>query len=193
MTVKISAADLALLNAGKPVQMSATVSPPPNTLAVVFAQNGATPNWPQNYSYNAKTTYGDTTVAGNGNAACIGVSLTGQWGAFQPSNNNDVVTDCSKQDNVTVSIYPTQAGQKCSVFFLMGGDTPIGPNVQLPNALYGPAEMVENEWNVYTFPKNLVMTTAAGVDESAVIYKGDVQDQTGKAANLFYVDNWGMV
>jgi len=174
--------------------------PPGETLTVVFAQNGATPLLPQDYSYNCVDSHADISDGGNGNPACIKVTLTGMWGGFQPSNDNGQSTDFSKCTNIVIDLKPTQPGQQWSLQFLKAGDTPIkdptgaGVRAVLPGA-FGPAPVV-GQWGRYTIPKNLLMTdysTGVAVDVSGAIYKGAVQDQTGKTINTWYVDNWGGV
>ena len=185
-----------------PVSTGTPPPPPPpgETLKVVFAQNGATPLLPEDYSYSCTDARADISDGGNGNSACIKIALTGMWGGFQPSNDNTHSTDFSQCTSIVIDLKPTQPNQQWSLQFLKAGDTPIvGPTGQpvravLPGA-YGPAPVV-GQWGRYTIPKALLMTdysAGTAVDVSKTMYKGAVQDQSGKTINVWYVDNWGGV
>lgn len=155
------------------------------TLLVVCAQNGATnPTWDQDYSWQATDARADKTDGGYGNPACIKVTVTGAFGGFQPSNDNDngKVTDFSKCTQITAAISAAK-GTPFAIYFLMGGDTAINaPGYNFTKAVDG--------WEVVTFPKALAMTDATKGDVSASIYKGAIQLKTG-GTGTFLVDNWG--
>jgi hypothetical protein len=199
----LTAAQVAALVAGTPVTINVGVAltppaatttpppPPPPPSKIVIAQNGATPIWPQNYSWNCVTTYNDTTDGGNGNAACIKVAINGQWGGFLPSNNNNVVTDFSACSYIYVDLKPTVANQTWAVYFEKGGDTPIAGAGALIDGTgtYGPAPVV-GKWATYKIPVSVLFIDSVLGNVSKEIYKGAVQDKTGLGTNLFYVDNW---
>lgn len=198
-TLTLTQADVLSLAAGGSIAIQGpapvvVVPPPPppppsNALKVVIAQNGKTPLWTQNYSYSANDT-DDLVDVGDGNPDCLKVVVTGQWGAVQPSNLNNVTTDFSTCTEVVVSLKPTVPNQKWSMFFLKIGDLPItGAGVQLPGA-FGPVPVV-GKYAQYVVPIALLTKGSDGVDHVSQIYKGDIQDQTGLAANTWYVDNWG--
>jgi hypothetical protein len=64
------------------------------------------------------------------------------------------------------------------------GDKPVGKGVD--PFKYGPAPVV-GQWNVYTIP-----LADIGVANTK-IYKFCIQDQTGLASNVFYVDDVAFV
>lgn len=185
------AAAAALIKAGYTVLPPANV--PPVTpvgsapvLSVVFAQNGATPILPQDYTFAANDARADIADGGDGNAACIKVTVSAPWGGFQPSNNNGQVTDFSKCSNILVSLFAPK-GTPFSMYYMMGSDTVI-------NIAGSPQRLVKTKdgWERFVVPKAPMMTDVKLGDVSAVIYKGCVQLQTG-ATGVFLVDNWGGV
>lgn len=169
------------------------VVPPTSTapvLKVVMAQNGQTPLLPQDYSYAASDAHGDTLDGGDGNAACIKVTVTAPWGGFQPSNDN--LHDCNFTGcgAVVVSIKSTAVGIPYSMQFLQHGDLPIpGSGVAFKSTKAG-------AWERFSFDPALLFTDRSNignpVDVRAKVYKGAVQFKTG-GTGVFYIDNWGGV
>lgn len=165
--------------------------PPPGVaLKVVMAQNGQTPLLPKDYSYAATDAHGDTLDGGDGNPACIKVTVTGAWGGFQPSNDNLHDLDFTGCAAVVVSIKSTAVGVPYSMQFLQHGDLPIpGSGVAFKSTKAG-------VWERFSFDPALLFTDRSNignpVDVRAKIYKGAVQFKTG-GTGVFYVDNWGGV
>ncbi len=170
------------------------VSPPVTAplLLTVMAQNGQTPNLPMDYSYTATDAHGDTVDGGDGNPACIKVTVTGPWGGFQPSEPNGGSLSFAACSRIVVSIKSTAAGIPYSMQFLMAGDKPIvGPGGAGTGVAFTSTKA--NVWERFSFLKGPLMTdysTGVAVDVSGQIYKGAVQYKTG-AAGSFMVDNWG--
>jgi hypothetical protein len=188
--ITLNAADTATLQGGGTVTLAITGtaasgggggSGVPNLLTVM-AQNGSTPNLPQDYSYNATDTH-MVAGAGNGNAYGIQVKTTGPWGGFQPSCDNGQSISFASSNTITVDI-SAAAGQQFSMQFLMAGDKPINAQGVLFTKL-------KNGYERFTCPKALVMTDAVLGDVSGAIYKGAVQSKDGAAGLVFNIDNWG--
>lgn len=169
-------------------------SPPPTAplLTAVIAQNGQTPNWPQDYSYVATDAHGDTVDGGDGNPACIKVTVTGPWGGFQPAEPNGGTLSFAACSRIVVSIKSPAAGIPYSMQFLMAGDKPIvGPGGAGTGQAFTSTKA--NVWERFSFLKGPMMTdysTGVAVDVSGQIFKGAVQYKTG-AAGSFMIDNWG--
>lgn len=157
-------------------------------LKVVMAQNGQTPLLPQDYSYAATDAHGDTLDGGDGNPACIKVTVTAPWGGFQPSNDNLHDLNFTGCTAVIVSIKSTAIGVPYSMQFLQHGDLPIpGSGVSFKSTKAGVYER-------FSFDPVLLFTDHSNplntVDVRAKIYKGAVQLKTG-TPGVFYIDNWG--
>lgn len=170
------------------------VVPPPvvtgtaPVLKMVMAQNGVTPNLPQDYSYVATDLHNDAVDGGDGNPMCIKVTVTAPWGGFQPSSNNGASLDFSKCSQLVVSIKSPAAGIPYSMQFLKAGDQPI------PGSGVAFTSTKANVWERFSFNKALLMTDhsnpTATVDVSNAIYKGAVQMKSGQPGG-FLIDNWG--
>lgn len=115
-------------------------------------------------------------------ASDVSVPLAnGTWGAWQPyaTNNSFVTNGCT---SLTLAFKPTVSGQTWSCQFECAGDVPVGKPANVTD--YGPAP-VPGRWATYTVPlANL------GVANSN-IYKFAIQDQTGLADNVWYVEDVG--
>lgn len=153
-------------------------------LKVVMAQNGATPNLPQDYSYGATAV--KNFPGGNGNPFCIEVTTTKSWGGYQPSCDNGVSLDFSQCTIITCDVSAPK-GTPFSIQFLRGGDLPIegvGGN-HFTKTFDG--------WETIRYPKAQLMTDTALGDVSAAIFKGAVQCHEAATGIVFKVDNWGGV
>lgn len=187
------AIDMAALAAAVAVILAPpVVVTPPSTapiLKIVWAQNGVTPLLPQDYSYVETDLHKDSVDGGDGNPMCIKCTVTGPWGAFQPSHNNGDVTDWTGVKAVVVSVKSPAVGVPYSMFFLKGGDKPIvGSGVTFTSTK-------ANEWERWSFDPSLLFldhSTNPPNDCTKIVYKGDIQLKTG-AAGTFLVDNWGGV
>jgi len=158
-------------------------------LKVVFAQNGQTPLLPTEYDYSATDAHADTVDGGDGNPACIKVTVTGPWGGFQPSNLNNAVTDFSACSTLVVSVKSPAAGLPYSMQFLMGGDLPI-TDAAGNQTSFNFTSTKANVWERFSCAKALLMTDAKAGDVSAKIYKGAIQSHSG-TTGTFLLDNWG--
>jgi hypothetical protein len=161
-------------------------------LTTVLAQNGATPNLPMDYSYVATDAHGDVTDGGDGNSACIKVTVTGPWGGFQPSSNNGASLSFATCSRIVVSIKSPAAGIPYSMQFLKNGDLPIvGPGGAGTGVAFTSTKA--NTWERFSFLKGPLMTdysSGVAVDVSATIFKGAVQLKSGTTGS-FMIDNWG--
>jgi hypothetical protein len=152
---------------------------PPAGAGVVYG--GGKFNWAGDWSFSCTVNYADT--AGNSPAGKdIAVSLTGQWGGFLPYAVGEKF-DTSPFKTLTVAMKATKAGQKAQIYFEQVGDTPEG--VALDMAQYG--TFVPGEWVVFNIPLVDFKLT------NPLILKFAIQDQTGWAQNVFYVDNLAFV
>ena len=82
------------------------------------------------------------------------------------------------------ALKPTLARQSIQVYFEKPGDVPTGVTVDAFK--YGPAP-VPGQWATYKIP--LADLGVAG----AHIFKFAIQDETGLANNVFYLDNIGFL
>jgi len=139
--------------------------------------------WPGDYSFNAKPHYSDKEGAAAGGRSDIKISLTGPWGGFQPFAR-DWNFDLGGYAYLTFDLKPTLARQSIQVYFEKPGDVPTGVTVDAFK--YGPAP-VPGQWATYKIP--LADLGVAG----AHIFKFAIQDETGLANNVFYLDNIGFL
>jgi len=182
-------------------------SPPATSSSVAWGYFNGTFNWGGDYSWNVSLNYQDTSgepLSGNHD---LKVSLTGQWGGWQPYMCTELaepLSACVAQYDyplagytyLTVSLKPTVANQQWSAQFVAVGDKGIPCNYANPaNAgagvnvtAYGPAP-VAGQWGTYKIP---LSAFCVGAGTSNVnVYKFHIQDQTGLSSNTWYVDNVG--
>jgi hypothetical protein len=139
--------------------------------------------WPGDYSYAAVPDYRDRSGGAPGGFRDIKVTLTGKWGGWQPFSPHWSFNS-RPYSELTFALKPTVAGQRWSCQFVKIHDVPVGISVDV--ARYGPAP-VAGRWATYTIP-----LAALGV-VGQPIYKFAIQDQTGRARNVWYIDNVGFI
>jgi hypothetical protein len=175
---------------------------------VAWGYYDGTFNWGGDYSWNVSLNYEDTSGEPLSGAHDLKVSLTGQWGGWQPFMCSGVATplpaclalyDYPLGDftYLTFALKPTIANQQWSAQFIAVGDKGIPCNYANPYPIsgagvdvlaYGPAPVV-GQWATYKVP---LSAFCVGPGTSNVnIYKFHIQDQTGLASNTWYVDNVG--
>jgi hypothetical protein len=183
----------------------AVVSPP---VGVAWGYYDGTFNWGGDYSWNVALNYEDTSGEPLSGAHDLKVSLTGQWGGWQPFMCSGVATplpacvalyDYPLGDfsYLTFALKPTVANQQWSAQFIAVGDKGIPCNYANPYPIsgagvdvlaYGPAPVV-GQWATYKIP---LSAFCVGPGTSNVnVYKFHIQDQTGLASNTWFVDNVG--
>jgi len=183
----------------------AVVSPP---AGVAWGYYNGTFNWGGDYSWNVALNYEDTSGEPLSGGHDLKVSLTGQWGGWQPFMCTGVATplpacvalyDYPLGDftYLTFALKPTVANQQWSAQFIAVGDKGIPCNYANPYPIsgagvdvlaYGPAPVV-GQWATYKIP---LSAFCVGPGTSNVnVYKFHIQDQTGLASNSWYVDNVG--
>lgn len=135
--------------------------------------------WPGDYSFVAVPDYKDVSGGPQHGKYDIKVTVTSPWGGWQPYAANWKF-DTSPYNFLRFSLKPTVANQSAQVYFMRVGDKPVGTGVN--PFKYGPAPVV-GQWNVYTIP-----LADIGVAHTQ-IYKFAIQDKTGLATNVFYVDD----
>jgi hypothetical protein len=184
-----------------------TSPPATSSSSVAWGYFNGTFNWGGDYSWNVSLNYQDTSGEPLSGAHDLKVSLTGQWGGWQPymcSELGEPLTACVAQYDyplagftyLTVSLKPTVANQQWSAQFVAVGDTGIPCNYANPaNAgagvnitAYGPAP-VAGQWGTYKIPLS-AFCVGSGTS-NANVYKFHIQDQTGLSSNTWYVDNVG--
>jgi hypothetical protein len=139
--------------------------------------------WPGDYSFVAVPDYRDKSGAPLNGKYDVKVTVTSPWGGWQPFATNWVF-DTTPYNYLRFALKPTVANQTAQVYFMLVGDKPVGKGVD--PFKYGPAP-VAGKWNVYTIP-----LADIGVAKTK-IYKFCIQDQTGLASNVFYVDDVAFV
>jgi hypothetical protein len=139
--------------------------------------------WPGDYSFVAVPDYRDTSGVPLSGKYDVKVTVTSPWGGWQPFATNWVF-DTTPYNYLRFALKPTVANQTAQVYFMLVGDKPVGNGVD--PFKYGPAP-VAGQWNVYTIP-----LADIGVAKMK-IYKFAIQDKTGLASNVFYVDDVAFV
>jgi hypothetical protein len=139
--------------------------------------------WPGDYSFVAVPDYRDTTGVPLSGKYDVKVTVTSPWGGWQPFATNWVF-DTTPYKYLRFALKPTVANQTAQVYFMLVGDKPVGQGVD--PFKYGPAP-VAGQWNVYTIP-----LADIGVAKTK-IYKFAIQDKTGLASNVFYIDDVAFV
>jgi hypothetical protein len=161
-------------------------------------QNGVF-NWGGDYSFGATINYHSTSGSPQAGAADTAVMVTSPWGAWQPYAGGTVPMwnfDATGYNYLTVDLKPTLANQSWKIYFMQVGDVVIqdaGGNVESVNvADYGPTPVL-GRWATYRIPLSAVLTQHKGGQPTQVtsVYKFAIQDQTGLASNVWYVDNAG--
>ena len=163
---------------------SGTNTPPPSVFWVYY--NGVY-NWGGDYSYEATPNYQDTSGDPLEGPYDIAVTINSPWGGFLPYaggtvplwNFNDV-----GYTYLTFAFKPTIANQKAQVYFVKVGDIPVGIDINIFSGEYGPAPQ-PGVWATYKIP-----LSELGVLNTSV-YKFAIQDMTGTAGHVFYLDNIG--
>jgi hypothetical protein len=203
MTISISAADLALLNAGKPVTLqgpAVVVTPPtppvtsnaiksPVYMSGKFSWQGDWNSVPFNYAQAGAGVSGSGPVIG-----MPGTQAFEYWLPYPKTNSagpasNGVNFNLSGFTHFTIAIKPSVAGALAQMqFFQAQGatdDIPFGTMLNISQAKYGPATMAAGQWNVYTIP-------LADYSVSGWIYKFIVQQQ-GVTPQAWEIDQVGFL
>ncbi len=173
---------IAASGAAAPEALALEAGLPPGAAVFSVFSHGKM-SWPGDYSFSAKADYADKSGSPLSGPYDVKVTLTGPWGGWLPFAT-DWKFDTSSYDSLRFAFKPTVPDQKLQVFFMLVGDKPVG--VVVDPFKYGPAP-VPGQWALYTIP-----LADIGVAKTT-IYKFAIQDQTGRAANTFYVDNVGFV
>jgi len=139
--------------------------------------------WPGDYSYGLVPDYRDASGQPLSGKRDIRATLQGPWGGWQPYAANWSF-DSRPYTRMTFALKPTVANQKWEIYFMKVGDIPVG--ISLDVTKYGPPP-VAGQWGVYTIP--LADLGVLGTS----IYKFAIQDKTGLAANVWFVDDVGFL
>src|SRR5579863_5042534 len=145
-----------------PTAASQTPTDPTASSAVAWGYYDGTFNWGGDYSWNVSLNYEDTSGEPLSGPYDVKVSLTGQWGGWQPYMCTELATPlpaCIAQYDyplsgftyLTFALKPTIAKQQWSAQFIAVGDTGIPCNYANPYPIsgagvdvlaYGPAPAV---------------------------------------------------
>lgn len=165
MTINISAADLATLNAGGSVPLqgpTAVVTPPPISTAIAVYEKGKF-SWAGDWS-NGTFVYNSTASLGiDGVSPCIQGPAGSPWGYWLPyppvtagaPAANGIGCNLAGTTHVTLAVKAAKAFTMTMGFYSATSttnDVPFGKSVTVTLAKYGPATMVPNAWNVYIIP-----------------------------------------
>lgn len=169
------------------------------TQKMIVYQNGQM-NWLGDYSFGVSVNYNDTTGVPQGGTADIACTITTPYGGFLPVSGN-LYTQWNMWvgacNYLQMDIKPTQNGQRLQLYCVRVGDVNIynssGQSYNSDFANYGPP-LTNGVWGTYRFPLPNILTDygPSGTFGPAVqyaVYKFAVQDQTGNAGVVFYVDN----
>lgn len=174
-----------------PVPAAPVVPPvtPPAAGAFWIYQNGVM-NWGGDYSFALVATYKDTSGAPATGTYDLKAVLTSAWGGYLPYAGNTVPQwnmDVSKYTKLTFDAKSTVAGQKWNVYFVKVGDVslPTSCSAAVPQAKVG-------DWETHVITLSSVCV-GAGLAGGTSIYKFAVQDQTGLAANTWFLNNIGFL
>ncbi len=174
---------LTCTGAGGTTPASVQVSVGPTSTSTSWVYYNGLFDWPGDYSFDASPDYRDTSGHPLSGPYDIKVTITSQWGGWLPfAQNWDF--NSKPYTKLTFALKPTVANQQWHVYFVKVGDIPVGVSVE--PSQYGPAP-VAGQWATYTIP--LADLGVLG----APIYKFSIQDETGLATNVWYVDNVGFV
>jgi len=139
--------------------------------------------WGGDWSFNAKIWYADKEGLPLTGRYDIKVTLTGAWGGFQPFARS-LNFNLSPYAYLTFALKPTVANQTLKLTFARRADLPAGSAID--PLKYGPAPMV-GQWSTYKIP--LADAGVAGLR----VMKFAIQDQTGLANNVFYLNDIGFL
>jgi hypothetical protein len=176
-----------------PVTTPPVTTPPPASGIVYGYHNGKI--WAGDYSYAlASLDYADKVGNPGGLDIAVTSNAFGAWQPFMCSGAGVPLAGCKALwvystagfTKLTFKLKPTQANQIWQVQFVGVGDValPFSCTVQV-TPKYGPAAQV-GTWATYTIPL-ADLCVGGGKD----VYKFAIQDQTGRANNLWYVNDVG--
>ncbi len=140
-------------------------------------------NWAGDYSWEARIDYRDQHGMPPGHRYDIAVTITGRWGGFQPFAPGKRF-DVSRYKYLVYSLKPTMDNQVFATGFAALNDVPDGKPVTVSGPPYGPIP-VAGRWATYRIPLGEFALS------NPIIQKFAIADGSGRANNLFYVDDVG--
>jgi hypothetical protein len=144
--------------------------------------------WPGDYSYQATIDYKDKKGKPDGETYDIAITLTGQWGAWQPYATG-MNYDRTGRKNLIFKLKPTK-GLSFSCQFLKVGDKPMrvsasdGSQLSVDISKYG-SKLVPGEWGSYSIPLDDLVKDQGTVLQN--FYKFAIQNQSGLADDVYYI------
>lgn len=185
-----TAADLAAISAAATTALAPPPPPPPPAQAVSWVFHAGKLVWAGDWSYTCTINYDDTANPAPDGSPSLRVTLTGEWGGWQPYINAGCQTTVGECFDTTpyrflqFMLKPTLANQKLKMAILGSGDTADGSN------LYdlGPYNVAGDNpplgvWTQYKVPLSVFALT------NLIILKFSIGDETGLAANAWNLCN----
>jgi hypothetical protein len=147
-------------------------------------------SWGGDYSFQATANYKDNSGAPATGTYDLKMTLLGAWGGFLPYAGGTVPQwnmDVSPYTKLTFDAKSTKAGQKWNVYFIKVGDValPAGCSAAVPQAKVG-------DWETHVIVLSSVCI-GKGLAGGTSIYKFSIQDQTGLAGNIWFLNNVGFL
>lgn len=159
------------------------VVPPIAGAGAAWGYANSTYFWAGDFSNKASINYADT--AGLPGAKDIAVTLKGAWGEWLPYMSKTFSYPTVGYTKLTFQLKPTQPNQQWTVYFVGVGDVALPVGCGKDVLKYGPAP-IAGVWATYTIPL-VDLCIAPGAN----VYKFGLQDKTGLASNVWYVNNAG--
>jgi hypothetical protein len=150
-------------------------------------------NWPGDYNSNATSEYNHVGDAQSPHTSCLKLTVTAPWGEWLPYSSAhgpylDVSTACAGKPATRLQfrLKATQANQVVSLYCIGAGDVPPPPGVPGYVSLAG-------VFPVGVWVTQTVLLAQCGVGPGLfsgdLLYKFGVQDKTGRASNILYIDD----
>lgn len=196
-----------------PVTAAPVVVTPPPAAATLWVYHNGVFSWPGDWSYGPTTAtnpvinYKDTAGSPADGPYDISFTTLGQWSGWQPyapndgppvSPGNTYLTpsfNTTPYSKLTVSLKPTQSGQKWSVYAEVyttangstTGDVSPGSGLSDISPYCSPAVAV-GVWSTCVIPLSAFSAT-----NLTNLYKIGLQDQSGLTKNVFYINDVGFI
>lgn len=177
VTVTIPAQTITIPAATPPI----IVNPPPSG-GIAWGYTNGVFLWAGDFNNAATANYADKVGLPGGTD--IAIVLKGQWGEWLPYMSKTYSYPTSGYTKLVFQLKPTVPNQRWSLYFVGVGDVPLGSSCGVDVSKYGPAPQV-GVWGSYSVPLADLCVLGKSV------YKFGLQDQTGLAANTWYVYNVG--
>jgi hypothetical protein len=176
-------ATLLALPVPAPTPVPVTGSGPSGTVAYVYTAGKL--QWGGDWSFSATPNYSDSTILAPDGTPSLRVTLTGQWGGWQPYINalcQANVAECfvtNPYKYLCFQLNPNVANQTLGGAILSANDTPDGVSQQNFGA-YGSANPPINKWTWFKIPLSVYNLS------NLTILKFSISDQTTLGAGHYF-------